>query len=131
MLFPLNVGSSIVCGSAKSCAQPTDGHTFTSDSETLQNRVNIVSRVTRPQLGLEAHLLQLLVGDLRDRALGLGVVGHDQQVLAALVLARAKPAFLKYSADRLRSPSGFCIQSNSGSASAPPLSSKPAMPGGM
>src|ERR687893_3208820 len=47
MLFPLNVGSSIVCGSAKSCAQPTDGQTWTSEAGTLQNFVNIVSRVTR------------------------------------------------------------------------------------
>src|SRR4051812_36212540 len=46
MFSPLNVGSSIVCGSAKSCAQPTDGQTLTSDFGTLQNFVNIVSRVT-------------------------------------------------------------------------------------
>src|SRR5690348_8913222 len=47
MFSPLNVGSSIVCGSAKSCAQPTDGQTFASEVGTLQKRVNIVSRVTR------------------------------------------------------------------------------------
>src|SRR5918998_3147443 len=47
MLSPLNVGSSIVCGSEKSCAQPTEGQTLTSESGTLQNFVNMVSRVTR------------------------------------------------------------------------------------
>src|SRR5919108_4251604 len=45
MFSPLKVGSSIVCGSAKSCAQPTEGQTLTSDFGTLQNFVNIVSRV--------------------------------------------------------------------------------------
>src|ERR687889_428365 len=47
MFSPLNVGSSIVCGSEKSFAQPTDGQTLTSESGTLQNFVNMVSRVTR------------------------------------------------------------------------------------
>src|ERR671924_195240 len=45
MFSPLNVGSSIVCGSEKSCSQPTDGQTLTSDFGTLQNFVSIVSRV--------------------------------------------------------------------------------------
>ena len=47
MFSPLNVGSSIVCASAKSCAQPTLGHTLTPESGTSQNFVNIVLRVTR------------------------------------------------------------------------------------
>src|SRR5918992_3994773 len=46
MFSPLNVGSIIVCGSEKSFDQPTDGQTLTSDFGTLQNFVNIVSRVT-------------------------------------------------------------------------------------
>ena len=53
MFSPLNVGSSTVCGSAKSCAQPNDGQTFTSDFGTWQKRVSIVSRVTRRSLVLK------------------------------------------------------------------------------
>src|SRR5919108_999880 len=53
MFSPLNVGSSIVCGSAKSFDQPTDGQTLTSDFGTLQNFVNMVSRVTRRRVVLK------------------------------------------------------------------------------
>src|SRR5688572_20304462 len=48
--LPLNVGSSTVCGSAKSCDQPYDGQTLTSEPDTWQNFVSIVSRVTRRSL---------------------------------------------------------------------------------
>src|SRR5215212_9017513 len=58
MFAPLKIGSITVCGSAKSCAQPNDGQTFTSDRGTWQKRVSIVSR-DQPQLRLEAHLVEL------------------------------------------------------------------------
>src|SRR4051794_28833373 len=53
MLSPLNVGSSIVCGSEKSFAQPTLGQTCTPESGTLQYFVNIVLRFTRRSFTLK------------------------------------------------------------------------------
>src|SRR5919202_3973040 len=50
--FPLNVGSSIDCGSGKSFSQPTLGQTSGSDFGTEQNFEYIVSRVTGRKLTL-------------------------------------------------------------------------------
>src|SRR3954453_9683206 len=52
MFFPLNVGSSIDCGSGKSFSQPTLGQTSGSFFGTPQNFEYIVSRVTGRKLTL-------------------------------------------------------------------------------
>src|SRR6185503_13809097 len=132
MLSPLNVGSSIVCASAKSCAQPTDGQTLTSESGTLQNLVNIVSRVTRRSLVLKPISLSccsvICAIDLSGSALSPTI----RTVSDPSYLPEALPAFLKYSDARARSPSGLAIQSSSAVQPASALdSSKPAIPGGM
>ena len=46
MFLPLKVGSSIVCGSAKSLSQPTLGQMGVFDDGTLQNFEYMVSRDT-------------------------------------------------------------------------------------
>src|SRR5919107_1519519 len=51
--FPLNVGSSIDCGSGKSFSQPTLGQTSGSFFGTPQNFEYIVSRVTARKLTLK------------------------------------------------------------------------------
>src|SRR5918999_2816017 len=132
MLSPLNVGSSIVCGSAKSFSQPTDGQTWTSESGTLQNLVNIVSRVTRRSLVLKPISLSccsvICAIDLSGSALSPTISSSS----SPSYLPDDMPAFLKYSADNARSPSSDAIQSiSSTQPSAPPDSSNPAMPGGM
>src|SRR3954471_21279883 len=53
MFFPLKVGSSIDCGSAKSFSQPTLGHTSVLLFGTPQNFAYIVSRVTGLKLTLK------------------------------------------------------------------------------
>src|SRR3954471_19405199 len=50
MFFPLKVGSSIVCGSAKSLSQPTLGQTGVCDFGIPQYFEYIVSRVTGRKL---------------------------------------------------------------------------------
>ena len=129
---PLNVGSSIVWASAKSFDQPTLGQTLTSESGTLQNFVNIVSRVTRRSFVLKPISLSccsaICAIDLSGSALSPTIrISSPPSYLPEVM-----PAFLKYSADRARSPSGFAIQSCSAvKPSTPPDSSNPAMPGGM
>src|ERR1051326_8973518 len=53
MFFPLNVGSSTVCGSAKSFSQPTLGQIATLAFGTLQNFEYIVLRSTARRLTLK------------------------------------------------------------------------------
>ena len=132
MFSPLNVGSSIVWASAKSFDQPTDGHTVASEAGTLQNFVNIVSRVTRRSFVLKPSSLSccsvICAIDLSGSALSPTIRTSS----SPSYLPEDMPAFLKYSADRLRSPSGFAIQSSvSVKPLRPPDSSNPAMPGGM
>src|SRR5215204_936738 len=132
MLLPLNVGSSIVCGSAKSSSQPNDGQTLTSDLTTWQNLVCIVSRVTRRSFVLKPISLScrsvICAIDLSGSALS----ATSSTVSSPSYLPDAMPAFLKYSDDSARSPSGLAIQSCSDVQPSMPLdSSKPAMPGGM
>ena len=95
MLSPLKSGRASSAGRRSPAASPTHGQTLTSDFGTPQNFVNIVSRVDQAQLRLEAHLVELLLGDLRDRLVGLGVVADDQQLLVALVLARGHARLLE------------------------------------
>ena len=95
MLSPLNVGSSIVCGSAKSCAQPTDGQTLTSDSGTLQNFVNIVSRVTRRSFVLKPISLSCCSVICAIDLSGSALSADDQQLLVALVLAGGEARLLE------------------------------------
>src|SRR5215217_7849763 len=132
MLLPLNVGSSIVCGSAKSCAQPTDGQTWTSDFGTLQNFVNIVSRVTRRSVVLKPISLSccsvIWEIDLSGSALSPTISSSSEPSY----LPEDMPAFLKYSADLVRSPSSDASQSISSTQPFSLLdSSKPAIPGGI
>src|SRR5215216_7387306 len=132
MFSPLKVGSSIVCGSAKSCAQPTDGQTLTSDFGTLQNLVNIVSRVTSRSVVLNPISLSccsvIWEIDLSGSALSPTISSSS----LPSYLPEDMPAFLKYSADSLRSPSGWASQSISSTQPFSELdSSKPAMPGGI
>src|SRR5215213_8121195 len=105
MFSPLNVGSSIVCGSAKSCAQPTDGQTVTSESGTLQNFVNIVSRVTSRSFVLKPISLSccsvIWEIDFSGSVLSPTISSSSQHSY----LPEDMPAFLKYSADLARSPS--------------------------
>src|SRR5919112_163800 len=127
MFSPLNVGSSIVCGSAKSCAQPTDGQTLVSESGTLQNFVNIVSRVTRRSFVLKPISLSccsvICEIDLSGSALSPTIRSSSEPSY----LPELMPAFLKYSCDRARSPSGLAIQSCSEVQPSTPLdSSNPA-----
>src|ERR687884_30321 len=42
----LLIAGTFISGQFESCDEPTDGQTFTSEAGTLQNFVNIVSRVT-------------------------------------------------------------------------------------
>src|SRR5918992_3210064 len=131
MLAPLNVGSSIVCGSEKSCPQPTDGQTWTSESGTLQNLVYMVSRVTSRSFVLKpiswSCCSVICAIDLSGSALSPTIRTSS----SPSYLPEAMPASLKYSADSARSPSGLAIQSCSAVQPSMPLdSSNPAMPGG-
>src|SRR6201991_2814498 len=107
MFSPLNVGSSIVCGSEKSFDQPTDGQTVASDFGTLQNFVNIVSRVTRRSFVLKPISLSccsvICAIDLSGSALSPTI----RTVSSPSYLPEANPAFLKYDADSAGSPSGL------------------------
>src|SRR5919106_474138 len=132
MLSPLNVGSSIVCGSAKSWSQPTDGQTWTSESGTLQNLVNMVSRVTSRSVVLKPISLSccsvICEIDLSGSALSPTISSSS----LPSYLPEDMPAFLKYSADLARSPSSEASQSISSTQPFSLLdSSKPAMPGGI
>src|SRR5919204_2030870 len=60
MFAPLNVGSSTVCGSAKSFCQPTLGQIATCDFGTLQNFEYIVSRGTARRLILKPSCWSVL-----------------------------------------------------------------------
>ena len=105
---------------------------MTSEAGTLQNFVNIVSRVTRRSFVLKPISLSccsvICAIDLSGSALSPTIRTSS----SPSYLPEAMPAFLKYSADRLRSPSGFAIQSSvSVKPLRPPDSSNPAMPGGM
>src|SRR5215204_5114656 len=132
MFAPLNVGSIIVCGSEKSFDQPTDGQTTASESGTLQNFVNIVSRVRRRSFVLKpispSCCSVICAIDLSGSALSPTIRTSS----SPSYLPESMPAFLKYSDDRARSPSGLAIQSCSDVQPSMPLdSSNPAMAGGM
>ena len=88
MFSPLNVGSSIVCGVVE-VLRPADGRAdvrlgVRHVAELREHRV----AGHEAELRLEAHLVELLLGDLRDRLVRVGVVADDQDLLVALVLAR-------------------------------------------
>src|SRR5919109_1242460 len=132
MFSPLNVGSSIVCGSAKSCAQPTDGQTLTSEAGTLQNFVNIVSRVTSRSVVLKPISLSCCSVIWEIDFSGSALSATSSSLSLPSYLPDDMPAVLKYSADSARSPSGWASQSSSLlQPLRPPDSLKPAMPGGI
>src|SRR5918999_1813241 len=129
---PLNVGSSIVCGSEKSFDQPTDGQTLTSDFGTLQNFVNMVSRVTRRSVVWKPISLSCCSVIWAIDLSGSALSATRRTFSSPSYLPDVMPAALKYSADLARSPSGLASQSISSTQPSMPLdSSKPDMPGGI
>ena len=98
----------------------------------MQNFVNMVSRVTSRSVVSKPISLSccsvIWAIDLSGSALSPTIRTFSDPSY----FPEAMPAFLKYSADSARSPSGFAIQSCSAVQPSSPLdSSKPAMPGGM
>src|SRR3954447_17085004 len=132
MFAPLKIGSIIVCGSEKSCSQPTLGQTLTFCFGLPQNFVNMVLRSTSRSFVLKPISLSCCSVICETDLSGSAPSPTISTVASPSYLPEDMPAFLKYSADRLRSPSGFAIQSSSEVQPWRPLdSSKPAMPGGM
>ena len=130
MFEPLNVGSSIDCGSLKSLNQPADPQTATFLLRPLAPLG--VDRVLRHRAepDLEAELLELGLGDL-----GLGLARVDVRATrAARRCRRTCPRSSRPSSCTSR-PRPCRRAGSSGSRSPgpfmPPASSKPAMPGGM
>src|SRR5215210_4456015 len=110
MFFPLNVGPSIDCGSAKSFSQPTLGQTSGWVFGTLQNFEYIVSRVTGRKLTLKPTACSAA----RTRsaaAFWLVLLSDTIVIVGPLYLPFENPAFFMYSAARSLSPDGLLSQS--------------------
>src|SRR4051794_38433854 len=94
MLFPLNVGSSIVCGSGKSFSQPTLGQTSGVFLGTPQNFEYIVSRVVGRKLTLNPSPWNAA----RTRsaaAFWLVLLSATIVIVGPLYLPLLKPAFFR------------------------------------
>src|SRR3954449_5347569 len=106
MFFPLNVGSSIVCGSAKSFSQPTLGQIGVFAFGIPQYFEYIVSRVT----GRNCTLNPRLFSEFRTTvaaAFWLVQLSATIVIGSPLNFPFEKPAFFRYSAASAGSPSGF------------------------
>src|SRR3954451_18175527 len=106
MFFPLKVGSSIVCGSAKSLSQPVLGQTGVFDFGMPQYFEYIVSRVT----GRKATLKPRLFSEFRTTAAAAFwwvELSAPSRMSGPLYFPLAKPSFFMYDAASAGSPSGF------------------------
>src|SRR3954452_1300572 len=103
MFFPLNVGSSIVCGSAKSFSQPVLGQIWVLDFGMPQYFEYIVSRVTGRKLTLNPRFFSEFRTTVAA-AFWLVALSATSRIAGPVYLPLEKPAFFRYSAARALSP---------------------------
>src|SRR4051812_43822635 len=106
MFFPLKVGSSIVCGSAKSFSQPVLGQTWVFDFGMPQYFEYMVSRVTGRKLTLNPRSFSEFRTTVAA-AFWLDALSATSRTAGPLYLPLEKPAFFRYCAASSLSPSGF------------------------
>src|SRR3954465_2721962 len=106
MFFPLNVGPSIVCGSAKSFSQPVLGQIGVFDFGMPQNFEYIVSRVVARKFTSNPSFLSPSRTTCAA-AFWLLELSATIRIGGPLYLPFAKPAFFRYEAASSASPSGF------------------------
>src|SRR5436190_19074648 len=108
MFFPLKVGSSIVCGSAKSFSQPVLGQIGVFDFGIPQYFEYIVSRVTGRNWTLKPRSFSEFSTTVAA-AFWLVELSATIRIAGPVYLPFEKPAFFRYEAASSLSPSGFLM----------------------
>src|SRR3954451_21075576 len=103
MFFPLKVGSSIVCGSAKSLSQPVLGQTSVLDFGMPQYFEYIVSRVTGRKLTLNPRFFSEFRTTVAA-AFWLVELSATSRTDGPVYFPLEKPAFFMYDAASSASP---------------------------